>query len=235
MRFSTVDGCVVPADLEEELRAIKKDSGATLVSCYRGEDATEMLHRLGKWTQVDAWNAFINGTGNPANRPRQSTHECYSDGVAYRFPVGTRLRYWMVGMDWDIPHVQAVVKAAAKRGWTATVTYPTSTRERQHVNLRKEPKLAIFKSLRRGQKSPRVASIRKNLAYVRDPNTGKPYLRSPKRANGSSMFFDEDIYHALREFQRDHGQRDDGIYGLQTARQLAASVRFRKQRDKEKK
>lgn len=234
MRFEIVDGCPVPVQLADEVRAIKALSGATLESCDRSPDAEPLLARNGKHSQRQLYQLFLAGKGNPANRPGESTHERRNDGVAYRGPVGMPLRYRQVGMDWDIPHVQAVVKAAAQRGFTATVTYPTSTRERQHVNFRREPKLTLFRPLRHGQTSPRVASIRSDLSFVHDPQHGKPYLASKHRAHGDDRFFDEELVHALREFQRDHGQKDDGIYGLQTARQLAASLRFRKRRNKER-
>ena len=228
MKFEVIDACPVPAKLAPVVRRIKAKSGATLVSCDRSRAAEPLLRRHGKSSQAQLYQMFLNGTGNPANRPGQSTHERRNDGVAYRGPVGMPLRYWQVGMDWDIPHVQAVIRAARAEGFTASVTYPNSSRERQHVNFRREPRLRpVFRALKRGVISPRVASVRSSLELVRDPESRRPYL-SRANAPRNRAFFDEGLYHALREFQRDHGQHDDGVYGVQTARQLAASVRFRK-------
>lgn len=235
MRFGAVDGCPVPAPLVPEIIAIKKKSGATLVSCDRSKEAEPILRKYGKKSQPELYADFLAGRGNPANKPGQSTHERHNDGVAYPGPVGMPLRYWQVGQDWDIPHVQAVVKAAHDLGFTATVTYPTSTRERQHVNFRKEPTLkALFRSLKRGQTSRRVGSIRKSLEYVRDPESKTTYLKPSQRPSNIN-FFDASLEAALKAYQDDHGQHVDGVYGLQTARQLAASVRFRKRKDKETK
>lgn len=232
--FVAIDGCPCPVQIADEIREIKRLSEGTLVSMYRGSvgNAPAILWANGKKTQTQLWVMFLNGTGNPANRPGESTHEGFNDGVAYKGPAGMKLEPWQTGMDWDIPHVRAVVDAARTKKWVATVTYPHSSRERQHVNFRKEPVLIVFKSLKKGSLSPRVPSIRRNLAYVLDPGAKKPYLVSGKRAKGSQIYFDDLMYHALREYQRDHGLKDDGIYGYRTAKQLAASVRFRKNKDK---
>lgn len=232
--FVAIDGCPCPVQIADEIREIKRLSGATLVSMYRGSvgNAPALLRANGKKTQKQLWLMSLNGTGNPANRPGQSTHEGFNDGVAYKGPVGMKLEPWQTGMDWDIPHVHAVVSAARTKKWIATVTYPNSSRERQHVNFRKEPVLIVFKSLKRGALSPRVRSVRRMLAYVMDPQAKKPYLLSGRRQKGSQLYFDAQMYHALREYQRDHGLKDDGIYGYRTAKQLAASVRFRKNKDK---
>jgi len=234
-RFRDIDGCPVPVEIADEIIAIKARSGATLVSCYRGSDpdARKILRKHGKKTQRELWRESQQpGSSIRANPPGYSTHELFNDGVAYSSRRGAKLKPWQVGQDWDIPHVRAVVGAASSLGFIATVTYPNSSYERQHVNFRKEPKLKIFRSLKRGQRSPRVSVIRKNLAYVLDPQSRKPYLHSANRLNGSNSYFDDTLYHALREFQRDHGLEDDGVYGYRTAKQLAASVRFRNSKEK---
>lgn len=238
MHFSEVDGCPVPTDITPLIMTVKKKTGATLVSCYRGQDpnAQAILRKNGKQNQKqlwDGWNERRPGY-NPANPPGKSTHECKNDGVAYAGPAGMPLKSWQVGQDWDIPHVASVVAEYRRQGVEATVTYPNSSRERQHVNIRKAPKFKLpFKNLARGMRSPRVYSLRKNLAFVKDPESRKPYLSSSKRVGGgSSLFFDEMMYHALREFQRDHALKDTGVYDYRTAKQMAASVRFAKRRKK---
>jgi murein L,D-transpeptidase YcbB/YkuD len=235
MKFKELDGCPVPADIFPLMSVVGRKAHATLQSCYRGQDpeAQPILRKFGKKNQAQLYQMFLNGTGNPANKPGQSTHECRNDGVAYAGPVGMPLKSWQVGQDWDIPHVAAVVAEYRRQGVEATVTYPHSSRERQHVNIRKAPKFKVFVNLKRGQRSPRVYSLRKNLAFVMDPEARKPYLPSSKRiGGGSSLYFDDMMYHALREFQRDHGLKDTGVYDYRTAKQMAASVRFAKRRKK---
>jgi hypothetical protein len=241
MKFKEIDGCPCPDEIYDELVAIRadirrtKDSSFVYTSIYRGSDprAQGILKKYGKKSQAFLYRAFwiLHLPGyRPANRPGQSTHECFNDGVAYVGPPGMALAGWQVGI--DSSSAALFVEAASKRGWSAMVTYPGVALERQHANLKKRPRLVIFKPLRRGAKSPRIASIRKNLAFVAN-DQGKPYLASAKRAGGgSNNFFDESLYHALRAFQRDHHQKDDGIYGHQTASQLARSVRYRKLKDK---
>lgn len=236
-KYVVVDNCPVPAKLAEEIRTIKKNTGAVLQSCYRGRDAEALLKRLGKQSQSQLYQGFIQGRPgyNPANPPGHSTHELYNDGVAYSGPSGMRLRYWQVGMDWDVNHVQDVVREAARLGFTASVTYPTSIRERQHVNFRKEPIINLFKNLKEGMYSPRVVAIRRHLAYIPSPKTHKPYLPSPEREHGKQTYFDHALERAIKQFQKDHGQHVDGIYGIQTARQLNTSARYHKNKAKKKK
>lgn len=243
MKFEQIDGCPCPADLAPVLRRIRerirKGTNPSFIytSIYRGSDpgAASILKKFGKASQAWLYRAYwvLHLPGyRPANRPGQSTHELRNDGVAYRGPVGMVLAPYKVGI--DSSSAAQFVAEAAREGLTATVTYPGNPLESQHANFRKAPKIKLFRALKRGQRSPRVSKIRKSLAYVRSPHTGKPYLAAAKRARGSQWFFDDDLYHALRAFQRDHHQKDDGIYGLQTARQLAVSVRFRNQQDKKK-
>jgi hypothetical protein len=67
------------------------------------------------------------------------------------------LRYWQVGMDWS--DSDAVVRAAAKLGFTATRTYPRDQREHHHLNFRREPKLKLRRLLKVGSKGYRVAKM----------------------------------------------------------------------------
>jgi peptidoglycan hydrolase-like protein with peptidoglycan-binding domain len=225
VKFEVVDNCPVPAPLAPTIRAIKARTGATLNSCDRSTEAEPYLRRLGKSSQrelYDGWVARRPGF-NPANPPGRSTHERRNDGAAYPGPAGAPLRYWQVGMDWS--DSQGVVREAAALGFTATVTYPGNPREGHHVNFRKEPRLMKpFKLVKRGAKGLRVYQITRRLAVARDPHEKKPYLADPKRV------FDVEVEEALKRFQGDHQQQVDGIYGRQTARQLAYSARYWKKR-----
>ncbi len=228
MKFEIIDNCPVPVQLADCVREIKRQTGATLASCDRSKEAEPYLRRLGKRSQrqlYDGWVRHLPGY-NPANPPGFSTHERRNDGTAYPGPRGMVLRYWQVGMDWS--DSDAVVRAAAKLGFTATRTYPRDQREHHHLNFRREPKLKLRRLLKLGSKGYRVAKMTRDLTIARGPD-GKPYL--DKRQG----IFDEKVDAALRRFQKDWDQMVDGVYGEQTARQLAVAVRAAKRAAKEKK
>lgn len=225
MKYVVVDKCPVPAELADEIQELKRLSGSVLSSCYRGHDAIDLLHANGKMSQKELFDGFRAGRPgfNPANPPGFSTHELRSDGVAYPNGRGAALEYWQVGMDFT--NSAGVVSAAAKLGWTATITYPGNPREGHHVNFRREPEASKpFPILKRGDRGKRVDVLTNRLAFVLDPETKKPYLESRQSV------FDERVEKALKAFQEDHQQKADGVYGRQSHRQLEASVRARKQR-----
>lgn len=251
MKFDVIDGCVVPREIADEVREVKRRSGATLVSCYRGDKATGLLRRLGKSTQSYLYDAFRKrlagvpgfGWANPANPPGASTHELFNDGVAYPGPARMPLAGWKVGMDWDIPHAQngSITKAFAQIGWTVTLTYPTSTRERQHLNARRRGRQWIpFRALKSGSSSARVAKLRRQLGYVHDPDTDAVYTTAHAKDNKGHKLgakadrtFGPELERALKAFQRDWQQKPDGVYGKQTHDQLQSRVRARSKKLKE--
>jgi hypothetical protein len=67
-----------------------------------------------------------------------------------------------------------------------------------------------------------VLKLTRRLSFVHSPTDGQPYLDGRRHA------FDAETEVALRRFQREHHQRDDGIYGPLSHRQLMASVRWRR-------
>lgn len=224
MKFAVVDSCPVPARLAPVLGEIKKRTGATLNSCDRSPEAEPILRRLGKMSQRQLYAGWVARRPgfNPANPPGRSTHERRNDGVAYHGRAGKRLRWWQVGMDWS--NAAGVVKAAAGLRFTASVTYPANPREQHHVNFRKAPRLKLFVNLKRGARGARVKKLTRYLAIARAPETKVPYLPRAQK------HFDANVEAALKRFQRDHHQASDGIYGQQTARQLAVSARYWKDR-----
>lgn len=223
MHFEVIDGCPVPARLAPVLREIKARSGVSYNSIDRSTAAEPLLERYGKRSQRQLYDGFRRGLAgfNPANPPGRSTHERRNDGVAYPGPAGMPLPYWCVGIDCSDAH--AFIRAAAALGYTATLTYPSNPREGHHVNLRKLPR-RVVPPLARGSKGPAVATLTRQLAYIRRPGTERHYLSHTRRT------FDVAVHVAVEMFQREHGQKGDGIVGAQTARQLAASVRYEKQR-----
>lgn len=223
IEFEIIDNCPVPQVLADEVLALKKRTGATLNSCDRSPEAEPFLKRLGKMSQRQLFDGFQAGRPgfNPANPPGRSTHERRNDGAAYPGRAGTRLEAWQVGMDWTDP--QAVVRAASRRGWVVTVTYPTNAREAHHLNFRKAPEFEI--ELKRGDKGRRVEEVTEKLARLRSPKTTEPYL------DHRHVAFDKWVVAAVKRFQEDYHQKVDGKYGSQTATQLEVALREQKQRE----
>jgi uncharacterized HhH-GPD family protein len=222
--FEIVDNCPVPREIADEVKLLKKQTGATLNSCDRSPEAEPLLKQLGKMSQRQLFEGFVAGRPgfNPANPPGRSTHERRNDGAAYPGRAGARLEDWQVGMDWSDP--QAVVKAASKRGWIVTVTYPTNAREAHHLNFRKSPELR--RTLKRGSKGKTVLELTETLVLLRSPKTGEPYLEAPQKE------YDTTVVRAVKRFQEDYHQKADGKFGSQTATQLAVAVREQKQRER---
>jgi hypothetical protein len=223
MAFDIIDGKPVPAALAAELRAVKAAAGnPTLTSCMRTQAAVDFARAGGHQvsSQAELVELAKHG-GNPANPVGQSTHELRSDGVAYLGPLGRKLAYWQVGTDWGTKaNALRVVAAANARNWTATITYPTNPKELHHVNFRRKPVLNVIPILKLGSSGLRVARLRRNLYFIHDIDNGERYFSSNK---GSA--FTEQLKDAVKRFQRDHGQTDDGEVGINTRRQLVVAKR----------
>lgn len=140
--YVVVQRCPVPRPLAPVLTEILNASGAQLQSCYRGSDAAALLHTLGKHSQLELYQGWVNRLPgyNPANPPGRSTHELRNDGSAYKqWRTGQRLPWWAVGIDVDDEHVDDFIREAGKRGYKVAVTYPGSRSEYHHLNFRKPP------------------------------------------------------------------------------------------------
>lgn len=140
-KFVVIDNCPVPRPMVPAVLAIRVKSGARLNSCYRGDQATSLLKRLGKMTQrmlYDGWVRRLPGF-NPANPPGYSTHELFSDGAAYpRRPRGVPLCAWKCGMDWS--DSAAALNAGRELGLDIRRPYADG-REYHHLNFYKRPRL----------------------------------------------------------------------------------------------
>lgn len=230
MKYELIDCKPVPAKLAPAMRRVRATGSAVLTSCARNQEAVDFARRMGCTlsSQVElyaGWVARRRGF-NPANPPGRSTHEFRNDGVAYAGRAGSKLRWWQVGQDWGTrAGAEETVREYARLGFTAAVTYPGNPREGHHINLRKMPRIIKpFPILKRGSRGARVKEVTRRLAVARTPGDKTPYLPGPQ------SIFDAKVWEALRRFQKDHGQKADGIYGRQTARQLAASYRYWKDR-----
>lgn len=141
-RYVDVQGAAVPRQLAVVIRPSLAATGATIFSCYRGDDpqGAAILHAHGKHTQAQLYYGWIHRLPGyaPANRPGTSTHELRSDGYAYPGPSGRHLEWWQCGMDIDDPHVDAFIRHLANRGVSAHRPYGYGA-EYHHVNLRTKP------------------------------------------------------------------------------------------------
>jgi hypothetical protein len=133
-----IDGCPCPRPLYPILKKLKKETGCTYASIYRGTDAEALLNRYGKHSQAYLYaHQGTEGIG-PANPPGQSTHELRSDGVPYAGPVGRKLVWWQCGIDVDDAHVEALIAAAKRHGWKLYRPYGSGS-EYHHVNFSEKP------------------------------------------------------------------------------------------------
>ena len=147
--FTVVHGCVVPKKLAPVLRKILAESGSSLNSCFRGEEARALLHSLGKHTQSELYLGFLRHLPGyyPANPPGYSTHELRNDGVAYsQWKRGAVIPWWAVGIDVNDADVKRFIATAKKHGWIVSQTYPGSRAEYHHINFRKPPMLLRLKA-----------------------------------------------------------------------------------------
>lgn len=221
--FVLVDCCPCDHRLAVVLLRIKSKTGCQYQSIYRGSAPAAQKYLTGKppcckHNQKWIYDHYPPGTANP---PGRSSHEERSDGVAYRGPIGRWLFWWQCGIDIDDAHVDDFIREAAREGFTATITYPHSPVEYHHVNFRKQPVIPRpWRPLKRGSSGPRVRYITRILSQVHSPSTGKPYLPYTYKR------YTPAVEKAVRQFQVDHHQKPDGIYGIQTARQLAATWRW---------
>lgn len=151
IRYAVIDNCPVPRRLARRVRALKRDvPGARLNSCYRGHGATRLLHRLGKHTQAELYDGWIHRRPGflPANPPGFSSHELHSDGNPVYGQRGRRIPFWKVGMDWDDQYVDALIRAAAKRGWHLVRPYSSGS-EYHHVSFSRKPRGSFIERRRK--------------------------------------------------------------------------------------
>lgn len=215
MSYPLVKGCCpAPAKLAPDLQALAQEVGCVYNSVYRGTDAESELHHCGKHTQAELYRGWLERRPgfNPANPPGFSTHELRNDGVAYARPRGARLPWWCCGIDIDVNHVPQFLRAARKRGWVATLTYPGSVAEAHHVNFRRAPFMRM--RLKRGARGWRVNRVNRWLARLGYPHEGRhPHHFTSRTEEG------------VEEFQRAHHLAEDGTVGKHTWHQLKVCIR----------
>lgn len=140
-KYLIIDGCPVPYMVAPYVHELLLVAGQSANSIYRGTDAAKQLGHYGKHDQ--AW-LYANLPAGQANPPGQSTHELYSDGVAYpHYARGERLpETWMVGVDSGsntLHDRQAIQHAATHLGYDVFHPYAAGV-EMHHWNFRTRPK-----------------------------------------------------------------------------------------------
>lgn len=133
MRYAVIDGCPCPRPLYPILKKLKAETGCTFESIYRGDDVAALLHHYDKHTQAELYAELGPGVANP---PDRGTHILIGDGV-----VGVlhrKLPWWRCGIDVDDAHVDEVIAAARRHGWTLYRPYGTGV-EFHHVNFANKP------------------------------------------------------------------------------------------------
>lgn len=234
MQFAVIDRCPVPIEGAGRVAECKRRSGLILNSCFRGSEAKALLRSLGKMDQPTLYWGWVNRLPgyNPANPPKNSPHECYSDGVSppgYR--RGQRIPNAMCGEDWS--NGPAAIETYRRMGVPAYRPY-SDGREVQHVGMSRLPKrFPYFSSLRVGSKDKNVVTLKRRLAFVPRPKDkgGKVYYPGDKKAQRSPIFTDA-LSDAVKRFQRDHGLPADGVVGPVTWAQLDYSTSYWKARFK---
>jgi len=132
--YRVIQGCPCPTSIAPFLALLLRDTGATLNSCYRGEDARALLHAHGKHTQAEI-HAMYPDISNP---PGRSTHELRSDGVAFSGPVGRHLPEWCIGFDVNDGDVHRMQQQAAQHGWRLKQPYTRGV-EFHHLCFASQP------------------------------------------------------------------------------------------------
>jgi hypothetical protein len=215
-RYVEIDGCPVPVAKADIVRACKAKSGGVLQSCYRGDDpeGVAILNRNRKHSQRQIVNATpaqraawgVLGTPNPVH---QSTHEGYSDAVAYPGPKGRRLKDWQIGEDWRNADIERVIRAYSELGVAPIHPYAAGV-EYHHINWTKPPRLPL--ALKRGDRGPRVWLLTHRMAVAGlVPHSG--------------LFFNAHVEQRVRAFQRRIHVTPDGIVGLVTWRNVQVAAR----------
>jgi hypothetical protein len=134
MGFRVIQGSPCNEWLAPYIELLRKKSGATINSIYRGQDAASILHRHGKHTQAEI-HAMLPAISNP---PGRSTHELRSDGVAYAGPVGRQLAWWQQGIDVNDEDVTRMKLEASRLGWHLIQPYSRGV-EFHHLNFSRRP------------------------------------------------------------------------------------------------
>jgi len=174
MRYAVLDGCPVPRPLYPILKKLKKETGCTYNSLYRGDDVAGILHRYGKHTQRELYETLPPGMANP---PDRGTHILRGDGVVGK--LFAKLKFWQCGIDLDDAYVDDVIAAAAEHGWELYRPYSSGS-EYHHLNFASKPRRwkAFFHHVFGPKKKPHA---------VHKPRRRKPKAKAPVHVHPSAL------------------------------------------------
>jgi hypothetical protein len=140
------------------------------------------------------WNLYQSGRGNLAAYPGTSNHG------------------WGIAVDLAEPWMRTWIdEHGAHYGFRKTEAYS----EWWHVNYVGGVSFPTFHPLRLHSKGKRVKRLTRRLAFIHRPKRG-PYLKH------WYWRFKKPVYHAVRNFQRDHGLVVDGVVGPKTLHRIDA-------------
>jgi lysozyme len=227
MRFVVIDNCPVPEKAAPFVAEAKRRSGQTLNSCFRGQEARDLLAKFGKHDQAYLYWGYIHHLPgfNPANPPGFSPHECRCDGV---FPPGYRrgsvIPDELVGTDWTSG--VAVLRAYREMGIPAVMPY-NSPLEAQHVDIAQIPKKTFV--LKQGDKGKKVVQLKHMLYVAERPHGAGRYYTTDRES-----YFGRILTRVVKQFQHDHGLEPDGVVGPLTFAQIHYSYEYWKKRHDDK-
>lgn len=216
-RFVDLAQVPVPSVIAPTVAQVIKITREQPTSFYRGSDpaGTAILHKHGHHNQAElyfatpAQRAAMGVIGTP-DRPNTSTHECRSDGVAFKGPVGRVIPDYQCGQDWPNASIAQVMAAYRSLGELPIHPY-SSGDEYHHICLVDKPGI-VWATLERGDKGGRVLGMTEMLVH-----TGDLTRRWFHYTNG--------VRNAVAEFQRRHHLQVDGKVGMHTIVQLRAANR----------
>jgi hypothetical protein len=197
------------------LEMLKRDTGVTYNSLYRGEDAKELLHKHGKHTQGEL---FVMLHGKGVNPPDRGSHILLGDGTVGK--MHEKLDQMRCGIDVNDDKVTRFIKAGPRRGIRLVQPYPNSRTEFHHANAVSWDR---YPTLFPGDRGKSVKLLARQLHFVLDKEDHKPY-----DARGARTVFDEGLRAALEHFQMEHGLGHDGVFGPKSFEALESAVKFRK-------
>lgn len=134
---SILDGCPLPLGHKLMLLDARRNGWAGVVtSADRRTVIARLLHKLGKSTQAELYQGFIEGRPGflPANPPDRGTHMRIGDGVVGK--LFEKLAWWQEGIDSSLATQLRLVLNAL--GYSAYRPYASASEE-HHSNLRSSP------------------------------------------------------------------------------------------------
>lgn len=136
-KLSILDGCPLPLGQKLMLLDARRHGwGGVVTSADRRSVIARLLHKLGKSTQAELYQGYIEGRPGflPANPPNRGSHMRIGDGVVGR--LYEPLPWWMQGI--DSSYASTLRSVLVRLGYAAYRPYASASEE-HHTNLRGNP------------------------------------------------------------------------------------------------